>query len=164
MTREEALKKAINIVAYFEAHFAKSKEAREDAANIIEALEQEPCEDAISRQAVFEQINCWIGSGEYRYTNAMDYLNKRIKALQAVNPQEPNCKDCDYKEWLKDEIEPKTGHWIDTGSESFEFHRVYKCSECGNTEIEYPEGIRGHFRYCPNCGAKMFKPQENEET
>lgn len=42
MTREEALKKAINIVAYFEAHFAKSKEAREEAANIIEALEQEP--------------------------------------------------------------------------------------------------------------------------
>ena len=42
MTREEALKKAINIVAYYEAHFAKSKEAREDAANIIEVLEQEP--------------------------------------------------------------------------------------------------------------------------
>lgn len=45
MTREEALNKAINIVRYFEAHFAKSKEAREDAVNIIEALEQEPCED-----------------------------------------------------------------------------------------------------------------------
>ena len=42
MTREEAINKAINIVVYFEAHFAKSKEAREDAANIIEALEQEP--------------------------------------------------------------------------------------------------------------------------
>ena len=41
MTREEALKKAINIVMYFEAHFAKSKEAREEAAKIIEALEQE---------------------------------------------------------------------------------------------------------------------------
>ena len=46
MTREEALNKAINIVRYFEAHFAKSKEAREDAVNIIEVLEQELCEDA----------------------------------------------------------------------------------------------------------------------
>ena len=35
MTREEALNKAINIVSYFEAHLAKSKEAREDAVNII---------------------------------------------------------------------------------------------------------------------------------
>ncbi len=41
MTREEAIRKAIDIVAYFEAHFAKSKEAREDTVNIIEALEQE---------------------------------------------------------------------------------------------------------------------------
>lgn len=56
--------------------------------------------------------------------------------------------------------EPMSGYWIDTNSESFEFHRVYKCSECGNTEIEYPEVIRGHFRYCPNCGARM----ESEEV
>ena len=41
MTREEALNKAINIVSYVEAHFAKSKEAREEAVKIIEALEQE---------------------------------------------------------------------------------------------------------------------------
>lgn len=47
MTREEALNKAINIVMYFEAHFAKSKEAREEMANIIKALEQEPVLDKI---------------------------------------------------------------------------------------------------------------------
>ena len=41
MLREEALKKAINIIFYFQMNFAKSKEAREDAANIIEALEQD---------------------------------------------------------------------------------------------------------------------------
>lgn len=53
------------------------------------------------------------------------------------------------------EQEPKIGHWIDIDSESFEFYRVYKCSECGNTEIEYPERICSHFKYCPDCGAKM---------
>ena len=43
MTREEALNKAINIVSYVEAHLAKSKEAREEAVNIIKVLEQELC-------------------------------------------------------------------------------------------------------------------------
>jgi hypothetical protein len=46
-----------------------------------------PCGDAISRQAVLEQINCWIGSGEYRYTNATDYLNKRITSLSSVSTE-----------------------------------------------------------------------------
>lgn len=96
--------------------------------NAIQALEQEPCEDAISRQAVLNACEQSI--------NILEAVD-RIMDLPSV------------------EQEPKTGHWIDTGSESFEFHRVYKCSECGNTEIEYPEGIRGHFRYCPNCGARM---------
>lgn len=53
----------------------------------IKVIEQEPCEDAISRQAVFEQINCWIGSGEYKYTNATYYLTKRMQGLPSVTPQ-----------------------------------------------------------------------------
>ena len=57
--------------------------------NAIKVLEQKPCEDAISRQAVFEQINCWIGSGEYRYTNATHYLTERVKHISSVNPQAP---------------------------------------------------------------------------
>lgn len=49
--------------------------------------EQEPCDDTVSRQAVFEQINCWIGSGEYRYTNATHYLTRRMQDLSPVTPQ-----------------------------------------------------------------------------
>lgn len=41
--------------------------------------------DCISRQAVLKQMNCWIGSGEYRYTNATDYLTKRIAELPSVH-------------------------------------------------------------------------------
>ena len=41
-------------------------------------------DDLISRQAVLEQINNWIGSGEYRYTNATEYLTKRIKDISCV--------------------------------------------------------------------------------
>ena len=110
---------------------------------------QKPCEDAVSRQAVLEQINCWIGSGEYRYTNATDYLNKRIKALQAVNPQE------------------KAGYWMPieypTGVEAFGVKEMsaqeLQCSECGKT-VDISDG---DFKYCPYCKARMFEPQESED-
>ena len=53
----------------------------------IKALEQEPCEDAISRRAVLEQIDQWaIGSREYLYTNAIYYLTRRIQDIPPVNP------------------------------------------------------------------------------
>ena len=42
--------------------------------------------DLIEREAVREQINCWIDSGEYRCTNATYYLNKRIGELPSVQP------------------------------------------------------------------------------
>ena len=52
--------------------------------------------------------------------------------------------------WL--EQEPKTGHWIDTGSGQ-------ECSECGEIQHGYD-----NFRYfCAYCGAKMVEPQESEE-
>jgi len=44
VTREEAINKAIDIVFYFQMNFAKSKEAREEAERIIEALEQDSYE------------------------------------------------------------------------------------------------------------------------
>ena len=78
MTREEAIQKAINIVSYFEAHFAKSKEAREDAANIIEVLEvleQEPKTEVLDklRAEILEEK-------EYAYADferyKVDYLGQ----------------------------------------------------------------------------------------
>ena len=50
------------------------------------------------------------------------------------------------------ELEPKTGHWIDTGSGQ-------ECSECG--EIQY--GYDSYRCFCANCGAKMVEPKEHED-
>lgn len=69
MTREEAIQKAINIVVYFEAHFAKSKEAREEAANIIEALEQE--------QDILDKIRAEIERKAKDYDKFDDYSSVR---------------------------------------------------------------------------------------
>ena len=53
----------------------------------IKALEQEPCEDAISRKVVLEQTYKWSKDEFLRVTNPFDYLRKKILSLPSVNPQ-----------------------------------------------------------------------------
>ena len=85
MTREDALNKTIGILTYHQVNFCKSKEAVANMNEIIEALEkidQKPCDDAISRQAVLEVIkkcHCeeWIKSD----------IGAPIEALPSVSPQ-----------------------------------------------------------------------------
>ena len=109
-------------------------------------LEQESCDDAVSRQAVLNEF--------YDVEN----LYERIKQLPPINPQEPiyypPCEDCHNK---MDEIrkaydkvqsaEPKTGHWI------YKNLKGQFCSVCDEQSI-------WKFNYCPNCGSKMVEPQE----
>ena len=117
----------------------------------VEKLEQEPSGDAISRQAVFEQINCWIGSGEYRYTNATHYLMERVKHISPIKQ------------------EPPTGHWM----RKTKVDGVYdiagvktwgikcQCDRCDFTTIVVEDF--GYYKYCPNCGCRMVEPQESED-
>ena len=53
---------------------------------------QEPCEDAISREAVLDEIEKWIVI-ELQYTNATPRLIKRINELPSVTPsRHVNCE------------------------------------------------------------------------
>ena len=98
----------------------------------IKALEQEPCDDAISRQAVLDTcLNIFFNGYKEK-----DLLYD-IKKLPSVNPQKP-----------------KTGHWIKTIGENGITSAV-RCSECGFEDNRYML-----FRYCPNCGAKMAESEE----
>lgn len=45
------------------------------------------------------------------------------------------------------------GHWIDTNDDSFFYHRIYKCSYCGNTVCDIPKNIQ-KYKYCSNCGSR----------
>lgn len=102
------------------------------------ALEQEPCEDCISREAVIKHI---CESKECYKDDCKGRLYKRCYDLQWI-----------YE--LRKSEQSKTGHWIygideDTGEKDL---YAWTCSECGG---KYP----WQPKYCPNCGAKM----ESEE-
>ena len=54
--------------------------------------------------------------------------------------------------------DPKTGHWkrriVDGG-----YNADWKCSECGYKV--YTDFV--NYNFCPNCGARMFEPQERSD-
>jgi Zn finger protein HypA/HybF involved in hydrogenase expression len=107
----------------------------------IKALEQEPCENAISRE---DALMALTGEWTEITDEIIHRFIKRIKALPPVNPQ------------------PKTGHWIISPNDCFA-----TCSECG---LSGDKGIFKHYRWCPICGAKMSEiptgsdPQESEKV
>ena len=88
MTKEHALK-----LLKDEGEVNGSDEFMEAYWMAISALEQEPCEDTISREAVKQEIKCWIGSGEHRYAMSERFLFDRINELPSVQPS-------------------RKGHWI----------------------------------------------------
>lgn len=116
--------------------------------NAIQALEQEPCEDAISRQAVLDLIEHYnsdgLGSVFYGYEEGVKFANA-VNKLSSVNPQEP-----------------KTGHWISIERKPLETPR-FECSECHTQEFVETCMYKPIWNYCPNCGCRMVEPQKSEE-
>lgn len=113
--------------------------------DILDYLEQEPCEDAISRQAVKEFVesiqkvkdNHNENGTPINYGTICDLVISgwRLMKLPSVTPK------------------PKTGHWImHRGYNADGFGIEYSCSKCN-------EWANEKSNYCPNCGAKM----ESEE-
>ena len=147
MTREEiinGLKFTVEMFLFDPSTGEKYTEPRNDmdkttidaCRGAIKLLEQEPCEDAISRQAVLEAItaNC-IWENEYNLTSSR--IKKSVESLPSVNPQ------------------PKTGHWIDIMVGDMP---AQACDRCNTFyPLAYTGG--GH-KYCPNCGAKMESEDE----
>ena len=99
--------------------------------------EQEPCEDAISRQAVL--VTARNSCADLVSNKDTEIFCDEIKALPPVTSQS------------------KTGEWIFVDKA----HEHAHCSECDYGDVDLLDG-RPH-NYCPNCGAKMVEPQAEKE-
>ena len=138
MTREEALKAVKGYLTDI-----IPRENYSEVEEIVSALEQEPCDDAVSREAVIE----WLKAKDIiKMSSQEEMARKELKALPTVRPKE------------------KTRHWIEHNTGH---NRYYSCSECSclapNTEVA--DGVIWKLsKYCPDCGARMVKPQESENN
>ena len=111
-------------------------------------LYKEPCEDAVSRQAVLEQTYKWSKDEFLRVAKPFDYLRKRINSLSPINPQ------------------PKTGHWEWVQYDSNPNIGNWQCSECRCVVIECGDkkskGDIPLYKYCPQCGCRIVESQKSE--
>ena len=153
---------------------------------------QEPCEDAISRQAAIDTIESWLSCDDYNEAerHIMRATESILYDLPSVKPQEPsdisndgtltvNVEDgrkisrvlvCGANHWgglyYPDEQELKTGHWIEDDMTYCGVDLTnYKCDKCGEIGGTWRKGLKPNKlpKYCMNCGTKMFEPQESED-
>lgn len=127
MTSDEAIQV---LKGYIENPLVNDTRAFELA---IKALEQEPCDDCVSRQAV---INAIANTCFFLSSNDWDELMACINSLPPVQPQP----------------QPRTGRWIQKEEEGeAEPFIIWECSECHCVD----EDGKPSYKYCPQCGAKM---------
>ena len=134
ISREEAIRQFKSELKWAELNTYPyvSKQKIEADKMAIKALEQEPCGKDINVSAADaisrQAVLCEI---DKQFDLAKPF-KQLIKSMPSVTPQ------------------PKTGHWIKTIGENGVTSAVY-CSECGFEDNRYTL-----FKYCPNCGTKMF--------
>lgn len=112
-------------------------------------FEQQPCTDAVSRQAVLDlpRIKTHNEWGNI-IKESVDV--ESVRQLPSVNPQKSEtvtefadrCRECGARYGKL--LEQKSGKWI-------HFAQSDDCSECGYSTGKYGSPSK----YCPNCGAKM---------
>ena len=102
-------------------------EALTEIKRLKEALEQKPCEDAISRKDML---------AVFRQSNSLSQAWNGFEKLPPVTPK------------------PKTGKWKvqHTNLSHLPSDTIVTCLECGHTKSRIDGEI---LNFCPKCGARM---------
>lgn len=147
MTREEAIKELIRAFDVLD-NSCHMDNQRKEAFNMAKvALEQEPCDDAVSRQAVMDIVEISRLHLDRKYDT--EVMSEQIKALPSVTPK------CEQGEWILNDNQ---------GVQAVGY-LTYHCSECGREISSKYHGkisLLKEYPYC-HCGAKMIEPQESED-
>lgn len=103
--------------------------------NAIKALEQEPCADCISREAVMHILDEVGGDFDSprEAVVPIDYIADMVSELSSVSPQPKMGR------WTRELIRNEYGGCI--GAKMI-------CSECGQDN-----GYDKRMKFCPNCGS-----------
>ncbi len=130
MTNEEAVKELKALLNMCDPS-PLTKELEDALKMAIKALEQQSCEDAVSRTEAIDKLTKFYNmvlDDNGTKLNIRDIVGT-LERLPSVTPQ------------------PKKGKWI------YKWMKGQFCSECDEQSV-------WKFKYCPNCGAEMRGKEE----
>ena len=145
---------------------------QDEALELCHILEQEPCEDTISRQKAIRLVKTECnpyGKPTIDFESGKEVI-KLLKQMLPVTPKPETvtefadrCKECGarYGKMLTE----KTAHWI-RWYEEIEHDKYVehiprcKCSECGKV---YDTHLSLSINYCSNCGRKMVEKERSDK-
>ena len=167
MTREER-EEAINIIksecyVFNPLNFDRSTRINTALDMAIKALEQKPCEDAVSRQDVLNTLDSTdkfldetrtVESYKTLLEECYKNLPSVTKCIATVKVSKEDMQKL-IDEKMKDiVVERKKGKWIPHRAKYDETAPIYECSICHkNNGFE-------NTNYCPNCGCLMSKGEK----
>lgn len=150
MTKEEALFKVEGYLTYY-----LSPNDYKEVEEIVKALNQEPCEDTVSRQAVIETIFIQGSAEKLEIDFAkLLLLQRAIKALPSVIPQETRWIPC------SENLPKKDGEYYTT---------IYDNDNVSDKYLDIGEFEDGEWQYKDSIKVlawmplpKVYEPKESE--
>lgn len=152
-------KELLNFIKSSKGHWTFETESGKKVSKeqVIQALEQQPCEDCISRQKMLDGLAS-IAKAKAK-SDAQKALMGRVmfftEQLPSVKPKYTD-EEIDRAQAVEqayvdkmvelavEETKRPKGKWIEIEIDAGEF--IYKCTKCGMRVIN-------PYKYCPNCGS-----------